>query len=292
MAKTTKQKDVRSLSEAKSKLPAKRVKNTARKQEEDDDPYFSRAVGKAFLMLDLLNSSATPVSLPDIAVHVQLTKSSSFRLLRTLQQLKYVQQDESSRYFIASNSWVTSSMQVANAILRMDLRTAQALHDEFHETISIAVLFNNHIEVVRVFESTFVVRMANTVGRILPPHASSLGKAITAFQSEETRRNLLLSYGLVRFTQATITDEVALRKELERIRKNHYAYEGEESTPDGCCFGAPIFLEGTSAIAAISISVPKSRLPVGTERENMIAKVQATAKALTHELKAVILNQQ
>ncbi len=290
MAKITQHKNALSLRGGTPAVKLKRAKTAPRKQEEEDDPYFSRAVGKAFLMLDLLNNSATPISLPEIAARVSLTKSSSFRLLRTLQQLKYVQQDAAGRYFVASNSWVTSSMQVANAMLRMDLSPAQALHDEFHETISIAVLFTNHIEVVRVLESTFVVRMANTVGRILPPHASSLGKAITAFQTEEVRRNLLLSYGLVRFTPSTITDEVSLRKELDRIRENHYAYEGEESTPDGCCLGVPVFLDETSAVAAISISVPKSRLPAGAERENMIVKLQTAAKALTSKLKTVVLD--
>ena len=287
MAKLTSQKNAPpSRGGAPVPLP-KRARSAPRKRkdEEEEDPYFSRAVGKAFLMLDILNGSATPISLPDIAARVGLTKSSSFRLLRTLQQLKCVQQDTEARYFIVSNSWITSSMQVANALLQMDLRAAKQLHDEFQETISIAVLFTNHIEVVRVFESTFVVRMANTVGRILPPHASSLGKAITAFQTEEVRRNLLLSYGMVRFTPSTITDDLLLRKELERIRENGCAFESEESTPDGCCFGAPIFLEGPSAIAAISISVPKSRLPTGAEREHMIARLQAAAQALTGALK-------
>ena len=277
-------------SPAKAGSASKRVKAAPRKPVDDEEPYFSRAVGKAFLMLDLLNNARSSVSLPEIAAGVGLTKSSSFRLLRTLQHLNFVQQDASARYHIAGNSWVTTSMQVANAILRMDLSAAHALHAETQETISIAVLFTNHIEVVWVLESTFVVRMANTVGRILPPHASSLGKAITAFQTEDIRRKLLLSYGLNRFTQATITDEVALRKELEQTRELLYSYEGEESTPDGCCFGAPIFLNGPSAAAAISLSVPKSRLPVGGDRDHLIHRLQATAKSLSKELKTVVLN--
>ena len=252
---------------------------------QQDDQYFSRAVDKAFLVLNTLNEAKSPVSLNEMTSRVGLSKSSSFRLLHTLERLKYINQAADGRYTIAESSWVTPSMQVANMLARSTLRGASALHEEFQETVSVAVLFTNHIEVVHVLESTYVVRMANTVGRILPPHASSMGKAITAFQTESVCRKLLLSYGLVRFTPATITDEPRLMKELERIRRDRFAEEAEESTPDGCCFGAPIFLNGPSAVAAMSISIPKSRLPIGDARLHMIARVQAAAKAISMELK-------
>ncbi len=259
-----------------------------RKPKPSEDQYFSRAVDKAFLVLNTLNGAESPVSLNQITASIGLSKSSSFRLLHTLERLKYINQSEDGRYTIAESSWVTPSMQVANLVSRCTLQAAAALHDEFKETVSIAVLFANHIEVVRVLESTYVVRMANTVGRILPPHASSMGKAITAFQPDEVCRKLLLSYGLVRFTASTITDEPSLARELERIRKDRFAHEGEESTPDGCCFGAPIFLDGPWAVAAISVSMPKSRLPEGEARTNMVAKLQAAAKAITAELRAAV----
>ena len=259
-----------------------------RKPKPRDDQYFSRAVDKAFLVLNTLNGAESPVSLNQITSSIGLSKSSSFRLLHTLERLKYINQDAAGRYTIAESSWVTPSMQVANLLSQSALQAATALHDEFQETVSIAVLFANHIEVVRVLESNYVVRMANTVGRILPPHASSMGKAITAFQPDEVCRKLLLSYGLIRFTASTITDEPSLAKELDQIRKDRFAHEGEESTPDGCCFGAPIFLDGPWAVAAISVSMPKSRLPEGEARTNMVAKLQAAAKAITAELRAAV----
>ena len=61
--------------------------------------------------------------------------------------------------------------------------------------------------------------MVNTLGGIIPPHASSLGKAITAFQSEQVQSKLIHSYGIRRFTEHTITDEVAVMAELADVRK-------------------------------------------------------------------------
>ena len=86
-----------------------------------------------------------------------------------------------------------------------------------------AALFENHVEVVAVFESKQLMRMTNTPGRILPPNASSLGKAVTAFQPAGIGEKLVRSYGTHRFTANTITDEIELREEFARIREQGFA---------------------------------------------------------------------
>ena len=115
------------------------------------------------------------------------------------------------------------------------------LSREFGETVTLAMRFENRIEVVATIESPQLIRMGNTVGRILPPHASSLGKAITSHQTEDVRERLIRSYGVTPFTTHTITDEVALKLELERVRERGYSIDEEESVLEGRCFGVPIF---------------------------------------------------
>jgi DNA-binding IclR family transcriptional regulator len=247
--------------------------------------YFSRSVGKAFLILGVLSRSKKALSLSEIASAAELTKSSCFRLLFTLQSLHFLLQNEDGRFAIAPDTWVNSGMQISSVLPRAASESAQRLSSEFRETVSLAVLFSNHIEVVHVIESPQVIRMANTVGRILPPHASSLGKAITAFQSPEISNHILRSYGLMSLTAATITDEAMVLRELDTIRKNGIAYESEESTLDGCCFGCPIFLEGSSAVAAISISMPKSRLPEGDIKTRLIKSVRTESSVISQKLR-------
>jgi DNA-binding IclR family transcriptional regulator len=256
--------------------------------QQEESAYFSRSIGKAFLILNLLSRSKIPLSLSEIASLADLTKSSCFRLLFTLQTLRYLSQNEDGRFSIAADNWVNSATQVASSLPGIASESIQRLNSEFRETISLAVLFSNHIEVVHVKESPQVIRMANTVGRILPPHASSLGKAITAFQTPEIRNHLLQSYGLMRLTDATITDEALVLQEFEAIRKNGVAHEAEESTPEGCCFGCPIFLDSSSAVAAISISIPKSRLPETRTRARLLQALRAESKKISQKLHETI----
>lgn len=278
------------------RTPRTGAKSMPRRKAQDGDPrtdgdeenkYFSRAVGKAFAILELLKIRNQSLALKDIEEAINLTKSSAFRLLQTLEQLTYIQQRADGRYVISDRYRPDSGAQVRETLLRSEMRVMRALQEEFQETVNIAVLFTNHIEVVRVMEAQNPVRMVNTVGRILSPHASSLGKVITAFQPEDVRRRLITSYGLVRFTPATITDEILLRTEFENIRKNGIAMEREESTLEGYCFGAPIFQVGSAAVGAISISLPKSRIPAAKLRAEMIDALRKAAEIISAELASV-----
>ena len=47
--------------------------------------YLSRAVSKSLKVLELLQSARSPMSLKEIARRIQLSKTSTFRLLRTLE---------------------------------------------------------------------------------------------------------------------------------------------------------------------------------------------------------------
>ena len=51
------------------------------------------------------------------------------------------------------------------------------------------------MEVVLVVERSATDSDGEHKDRIMPPHASSMGKAVTAFQPAEVRERLLRSYG-------------------------------------------------------------------------------------------------
>src|SRR3954463_1890435 len=176
------------------------------------DPYFLRAVAKAFAALEAVRGSKEPVPLHVVAPRIGLSKASAMRILHTLEALGYVRKTD--------DGYVSSDRQapdrVVDALLECAAEPLRRLGQATGETASLCALFENHIEVVLVVESPQLIRMANTRGRILPPHASSMGKAVTAFQPAEVRERLLRSYGTARITETTICDPRALEEELTR----------------------------------------------------------------------------
>jgi len=246
--------------------------------------YFSKTIGKALDALDAVRSSPEPLSLHELTGRIGMAKSSLFRILHTLEAARYLERDAQGRYrtpqTFASVAPSHSQVLVGTALPHM-----RELSREVGETVSVAMRFDNHIEVIAAVESPQLIRMGNTVGRILPPHASSLGKAITAFQPDELRETLIRSYGLHRFTAHTVIDERELRREFEAIRARGFSTDVEESVLEGCCFGAPIQTAGRVR-SAISLSMPKMRLRDDDHRHRLVTYVLRAAAAISEDLES------
>lgn len=248
------------------------------------DQYFSRAVGKALELLELLQMEAAPLHMNDIIRTLQISKTSGFRLLHTLEALGSVTMDARGRYAIAAGIHAVTPTQWLGKLHRAAAPHLRALLRDLNETASLAALFENRVEVIAVMESPLAIRMSNVVGHILPPNASSLGKAITAFQSNEVRERLLRSFGMHRFTEHTITDENDLVREYQSIREQGFAADKEEVFLEGICFSAPIYKRNGQVAAAASISMPKIRLRNAEHEASIVLAVRATAKQISSEL--------
>ncbi len=262
-----------------SRNAAERLPHNGRGALERSDKYYSKVIGKALDLIAILRASPHPMSLNELTLRLELVKSSVFRILHTLEVSGYVDRDATGRYSVAPDLRASAPRHLRTALVDAAHPALKQLSREFQETVSLAMRFENRVEVIATVESPHLIRMGNTVGRIVPPHASSLGKAIAAFQPEDVRDRLVRSYGIHRFTGHTLTDEVELRREFDQVRTRGFSTDFEESVLEGCCFGAPILDAEGDAIAAISASCPKMRV-----RDEQLQKrlVAALRRAATH----------
>lgn len=248
-----------------------------------NDAYFAQMIEKAFRCLEVIHQSPEPLTLTDVTARMGGAKSSIFRILHTLETLGYLKRDAAGRYEEDLASMKADPFPHVQSLIRAAEPRMKLLVQEFEETTSLASLFENHVEVVAVMESPQMIKMGNMIGRILPPHASSLGKSIAAFQSETRWEKLIWSYGVYRYTENTITAIEKLKQEFARIRDCGWATDAEENTIGGICFGAPIFNGGPDAIGAISISLPVMRASHDL-REQLISEVRRCAVEISEEL--------
>ena len=248
------------------------------------DKYFSKVIGKALDLIAILRASPQPLSLNELTLRLELAKSSVFRILHTLEVSGYIERDVTGRYTVAADLRAWAPGQLRLALIDVAMPALKELNREFGETVSLAMRFENRVEVIGTIESPHLIRMGNTVGRIVPPHASSLGKSVTAFQSEEVRDRLVRSYGIHRFTEHTVTDEVELKHEFELVRSRGYSTDEEESVLDGCCFGAPVLDAHGDAIAAISVSAPKTRISDEQLRKRLLAALRRVTDRVAADL--------
>jgi len=77
----------------------------------------------------------------------------------------------------------------------------ERLTRRFNETASMAYLYDDRIHVLDSIETFHEIRISNRIGRVLPPHCSAMGKAITAFQDRALAEQIVEVYGLSRRTR-------------------------------------------------------------------------------------------
>ena len=247
-----------------------------------DEAYYLRSIGRALEVLNCFDGQ-TPLSLKEISNQMQLPESSLFRVLRTLEHHEYLQQHRDGTYQLSPRlifGWLVRAAEHVKEVARPEM---EKLVNAFNETASLAYLFDDRIHVLDCLETFHEIRMTNKIGRVLPPHCSAMGKAITAFQERELADRMLEVYGLTPRTEHTITDRKKLFAEFEQIRKTGIAWDREESIRGGICFSAPMRMEGDRVVAAISLSTPTIRMDGKHEAEIQAALLES-ANAIVRQL--------
>lgn len=104
------------------------------------------------------------------------------------------------------------------------------------------------------------VQLDTHAGMRVPLQTTALGKTIMANRPRDEVEAILDRHGLPPVTDSTITDRDELFDVLEEVRARGYAYDDEERVKGMRCVAAPITDEDGYAIAALSVSGPKSRM--------------------------------
>jgi len=264
-------------------LRGRRRRPKDREQPARAEQYHLRAIQRALDVLEAFTDERPELTLKDLSGLLGLPESSLFRTLLTLSDRGYLIQKPDGAYCLPPKLLYGRVYERAEQLRRRLRPYLQELARRFDETASLAYLFGDRIQVLDTVETFQEVRLTNKPGRVLPPHCSSLGKAITAFQPPDLIDRILEVYGLYRRTERTIVDRQTLLAEFEQIRRRGWAADREESVAGGLCLGAPVTLEGRHVTTAISVSVPMIRMT--PEREEAIARaVLETAREAAHAL--------
>lgn len=236
-------------------------------------------------MLEAFTDEHTCLNLKEISRRNDLPESSLFRILQTLESRGYLAQAGDGTYRLTPRLLYGKAREHAEMLRDLAKPHLKQLAMQFNETVSFSCLFEDRIQVVDTVETFHAMRLTNRPGRVLPPHCSSMGKSITAFQTPEKIDRILEVYGLFKRTANSIIDRPTLLAEFECIRERGYAFDREEAAEGGFCVGAPIRQEGKPVVAALSLSIPLLRIQPETEAA-MVAAVCETAAAIRVTLEA------
>lgn len=248
--------------------------------------YNIRVVEKAIRVLRLL-SDGKPRTLTDISQEVDINTSTTFRLLATLSNYNYVEQDKMAGTYRLGFACLelAGSYHTGNELLQVARPVLRKLRDETKETIHLAVLDGTEIVYLEKLEGLYAIGlMSSRVGRRAPAYCTGVGKVLLAHTDPSFVRENMPWGQLVRFNERTIVDREALLAHLEMVREQGYALDEGEHESEVRCVAAPIFNHSREIVAAISVSGPRSRLEPLEENEELVYLTMQTARQISAKL--------
>ena len=239
----------------------------------------TQAVDRAARLLTEVVHAPGSVTFTELAAATGLAKSTTSRLLLALERNGLVRRDDAGRFrpgemfvwFAWRGGAEAGLTEVAQPFLN---RLGQVTG----ETVNLGVGRDGVVEQIAQVDSAYLIGATNWLGRAVPLHCSAIGKVLLAYGAAE-----LPAGRLERRTDQTITSRAALAEELAAVRQRGYAVIDGELEPGLVAVAAPVYRDGGTVVAALSVSGPGTRLT--TPR---IAEVAAACMAQASALSAVL----
>jgi DNA-binding IclR family transcriptional regulator len=245
-----------------------------------------QSIERAAAVLRLLARGSGHHGLTDIADSLGLARGTAHGILRTLQRVEFVEQDQATgRYRLgAALLHLGTSYLDANELRSRSINWADTLAARSGQEVRIGMHHDGAVLVVHhVFRPDDSMQTLG-IGAMLPLHATALGKVLLAYDpdlSAAARHRELTS-----LTRRTIVRAQALERVLTEVRAQGWAGEAEEYMPGEASIAAPIRIPGGLVIGAIGISGAVDRLcdSTGRPRATLVRQVSQAAEAVTTSL--------
>ena len=250
-----------------------------------DNPNNVKSVMKACIIMEELDK-AGELSISELSERLQMDKATVHRLINTLKNAGYVNQDLESKKYSNSLKLLAMGNRVMDktGIKHISGPFLAELEEKTGETINLGVRVGNKIIYADKRESSSTIKVGLGIGTDAPSYCSGLGKAMLAFTPEDKLEEILESISFEKYTDGTITDIILFKEELAITKERGYSVDDEEYVIGLICIAAPIFDYHGIPIAAISVSSPKYRFNEDQHLELYSKLVMGAANEISKKL--------
>ena len=239
----------------------------------NDSVKKNQSLKKALDILEVMVDLTAPARLQDIAQKADMSPSTVLRFLNTFIDFGYAKQDpDTSLYYLTLKLADLGNRNRINYPFQGSLRKyIKDIATHFNESSSLCIEDNMQMVYIATEEGpSHMLQTLSRIGRIAPMHSTGVGKIFLTQYSDAQLDELVRKRGLAKLTEKTITSLPELKAEIEKVRKQGYAFDEEECEIGVRCVAVPIKEYSGKIVAAMSISAPITRLTY--ERTNEIIK--------------------
>ncbi len=251
--------------------------------------YIVPALERGLKLLTLFDRQRTEISAPEAARMLGLPRSTTFRLIRTLEHFGLL--ERAGNAYRLGPGMLRFGFEYVAALPFTDIAKpiVESLRDATGYAAQLAI--QDGREVVFIVRAVAASAFASnvTVGTRMPAHATALGRVFLAEMSapdlralyrDEKQRDVKL--------QVYSPQTPRTFAELVRLLRDDHArgYATSESFFEAgiSAIAAPVRDGSGRVVAALSVTIPKPTLPVRATREEILRHLLAAAANLSHHL--------
>ncbi len=251
-----------------------------------DERYFIEALSRGLRVLEAFSETEPELSLVEIATAVGLDKSTTFRLIYTLEALGYLERDPQSKRYRPALKTLRLGFTALRSLDVVEVARPylKALSQETGEASSMAIRDGAEIIYVIRISPMQMVNLNLHLGAHLPVYCTSMGKAQLVDLSPEAIAALLGEGPYEALTHHTITHLTDLNAELDWVRQDGYAVNDEELVIGLRSVAAPIRNDEGQVVAACNISSASARVSRADLEDRLAPMVLESANLISNAL--------
>lgn len=248
------------------------------------EPQIINAIVRGTNVLQCLSDGIDRIA--DISQKLQLSKSTTHRLLKTLESTGLAVQDPLNRRYclgprilkLASNPIIAHQNLIICAIEEME-----RLRDLTGETVGLQIPYGKTRIILEEILSPQQIKFFGGKGFSGCIYTGAAGKVLLSEFKENEFKRLLDNIELLQVGPNTITDKKTLIEEMNTIRRQGFATSLSESTPGGAAIAVPV----KNYVCPVALGVIGLESRFLEIRMSFLPQMLKSAKSISTKLKGL-----
>lgn len=227
-----------------------------------DARYSVPNLERGLRILELLQDHHDGLSQTELASRLGYSKTSVFRVTRTLLEYGYLLRNDDTKTLRLSRKLLAlGSRALADTdLMASAIDVLRRLRDTIRETVLIGTLADDAFIVLEQVLGAHPFKFSVDRGARLPLHTAAPAKAMLALLPGREREAAIDRIAFTRFNDRTLTSPAAFRQELQAVREQGYALDRGEQLGGIHCVAAAVLDRHGYPIAGVWTTGPADRL--------------------------------
>ena len=239
---------------------------------------------KAVNILKLYLDEDKSLGITDFSRALDIPKATILNIVSTLEENGLLEKDPMNQRYRLGPVLFQLGMQYANSMdLTMIARMwLEKLCHQYGELSQAGIVMGERIVIVMKVEPDANYMVFPQIGSVVPPHSSAIGKVLLSWMNPVVRNRILDGCTFTKFTDKTIGSREVYLKELEKVRRDGFAFDFEESINGLSCIAGPVFNNKNECMAAVSLSGNASKIE--GRRDEIIDAVKYVCHRISEQM--------